>query len=401
MIDHSTINILVLDDEPFMLKVLAHMLGRLGFKRVATAASGRSALGALNSANPPDLILCDLNMPEMDGIEFIRKLVEHNYAGSLILFSGEDDRLLQTADKLVRAHQINLLGHLTKPVAPERLWQLLGRWCAPAPKVRQTAPPPLGAHELRRAIANGELLNYYQPKVAVATGRVTGVEALVRWQHPFHGMLYPDAFIALAEEHELIDALTRTVFCAALAQARRWADDGLELRMAINVSMSNLNSLDFLDFITDEAARHGIAPQNIILEVTESRLMQDVRAPLEILTRLRLKRFLLSIDDFGTGHSSFAHLRDIPFDELKVERGFVHGAFGNPTVRAILEASIGLAKRLGLQVVAEGVEDEADWQFLRQTGCDLAQGYFIARPMPASEFPAWLDQWRRKQSELS
>lgn len=399
MVDHSAINILVLDDEPFMLKVLVHMLGQLDFNRVATAGSGRCALAALASANPPDLILCDLNMPEMDGIEFIRKLVDHNYSGSLILFSGEDGRLLQTAEKLVRAHQIDLLGHLTKPIAQDRLAQLLGRWRPTAPKLQPATPAPLGADELRRAIAHGELLNYYQPKVAVATGRVTGVEALVRWQHPLHGMLFPDAFIALAEEHALIDALTRTVFCAALAQARRWADAGLALRVAINVSMNNLNSLDFLDFITDEAAKHGIAPHNIILEVTESRLMQDVRAPLEILGRLRLRRFRLSIDDFGTGHSSFAHLRDIPFDELKVDRGFVHGASANPTVRAILEASIGLAKQLGLEVVAEGVEDEADWQFLRQTGCDLAQGYFIARPMPASALPAWVEQWRRKQPE--
>lgn len=400
MIDHSAINILVLDDEPFMLEVLLHMLGRLGFDRVTAADNGAGALATLASAQPPNLILCDLNMPHMDGVEFIRKLGEYDYRGSLIVVSGEDARLLQSVEKLVHAHRIDLLGYLTKPVAPDRLARLIGNWRPPATQASAAPHAGASAAELRAALANGELVNYYQPKVEVATGRVTGVEALVRWQHPRHGMLFPDSFIALAEEHALIDALTRTVFSATLAQARRWADAGLELRVAVNVSMHNLDSLDFLAFITDEAARHRIAPQNIILEVTESRLMQDVRAPLEILTRLRLRRFCLSIDDFGTGHSSFAQLRDIPFDELKIDRGFVHGAGTDPTVRAIFEASLGLARRLGLDVVAEGVEDGADWRVLVETGCKLAQGYYIGRPMPADALPAWMAQWQSGQAWL-
>ncbi len=393
MIDHSAVNILVLDDEPFMLKVIAHILGRLGFSQVATASDGQRALDLLGSATPPGLILCDLNMPEMDGIEFIRKLVEQGYHGGLILVSGEDARLLQTTAKLARAHRIDLLGQLHKPFSPGQLAELISGWhpCeAATPAAAATAP---GAGELRRAIADGELELHYQPKVALASGRVTGVEALVRWQHPHLGLLMPDRFIGMAEEHGVIDALTRWVFDAALAQARRWADDGLDLRIAVNVSMANLHCIGFLDFMTDAAAKHGIAPHKIILEVTESRLMQDVRAPLEILGRLRLRRFRLSIDDFGTGHSSFAQLRDIPFDELKIERGFVRGAAGNPTLRAIYEASLGLARQLGLEVVAEGIEDQQDWDFVRDSGCDLAQGYFIAWPMPAAAFAGWVVDW--------
>lgn len=399
MVDHSAVNILVLDDEPFMLKVILHMLGQLGFSHVATTSNGQRALHMLSSATPPNLILCDLNMPEMDGIEFIRKLVEQDYHGSLILVSGEDARVLETAARLARAHRIDLLGQLHKPVLPDELAQLIDSWRPAEPDAAACPTTLIDAGELRRAIANGELVNHYQPKVALASGRVTGVEALVRWQHPRLGLLMPDRFISVAEEHGVIDELTRWVVTDALAQAGRWADDGLDLRIAINLSMLNLGSLDLLDFMTDAAARHHIAPQKIILEVTESRLMQDVRAPLEILGRLRLRRFRLSIDDFGTGHSSFAQLRDIPFDELKIDRGFVRGAADNPTVRAIYQASLGLAKQLGLEVVAEGVEDLQDWNFVRASGCDLAQGYFIARPMPASAFPAWLAHWRATQGE--
>lgn len=397
MIDHSAINILALDDEPFVLEVLLHMLRRLGFDRVAGADNGASALATLASAQPPNLILCDLNMPGMDGVEFIRKLGEHDYRGGLIVVSGENTRLLQSVEKLVHAHRIDLLGYLTKPVARDSLARLIGKWRTPAAAPGSAPRPDAGVADLRAALANGELINHYQPKVDVTTGRVIGVEALVRWLHPRHGMLLPDSFVALAEEHGLIDGLTRNVFSAALAQARRWADAGLDLRMAVNVSMNNLDSLDFLAYITAEAARFCIAPHNIILEVTESRLMQDVRAPLEILTRLRLRRFCLSIDDFGTGHSSFARLRDIPFDELKIDRGFVHGAGADPTVRAVFEASLGVARQLGLDVVAEGVEDDADWRFLVETGCKLAQGYHIGRPMSASALPAWMAQWQSRQ----
>jgi EAL domain-containing protein (putative c-di-GMP-specific phosphodiesterase class I) len=178
--------------------------------------------------------------------------------------------------------------------------------------------------------------------------------------------------------------LTRVVIDEAFTQAKIWQDGGLQLHVAINISMDNLVSLEFVDYMTTAASAAGIAPDGIVLEVAESQLMTDMSIPLEILTRLRLKRFSLSIDDFGTGHSSFTQLRNIPFDELKMDQGFVHGAASNDTLRAIYGASLNPAKHLGMKTVAEGVEDRADWDFLRTTECDLAQGYFIARPMLAA-----------------
>jgi len=400
MIEKSAIRILVLDDEPFMLKLLTHMLARLEFTLVTACKSGRVALESFASPNGrPDLILLDLNMPEMDGVEFVRKLVEHHYAGSLILVSGEDERMLQTAVKLVQAHKIAVLGHLHKPVKPEGLAALLEKWTPLSPGRSRAAKKVYGQDEVRAAISNGELVNYYQPKVAVATGEVAGVETLVRWRHPRDGMVPPDQFIGVAEAHGMIDDLTRAVLTGALAQAKVWQEAGLTLRVAVNVSMDNLASLDFPDFVAGLAVKAGVAPQQVVLEVTESRLMQDTQAALEILSRLRLKRFHLSIDDFGTGHSSLAQLRDIPFDELKIDQSFVHGAWANETLRAMYDASLGLARQLGMEVVAEGVEDRDDWNLLRRTGCDLAQGYFIARPMPADDLPGWIKVWQVRVAE--
>ncbi|WP_295990681.1 EAL domain-containing response regulator [Rugamonas sp.] len=387
----TQLRILVLDDEPFMVKLLVHMLERQGCVNVVAASDGAAALAMVRGAAPPDLILCDLNMPEMDGIEFIRML-GHAYAGSLILVSGEDRRLLLTAEKLAGAHHIRLLGHLTKPVLPDQLETLLGRWRPAPPRRAPAASAPYTAEELGLAIERGQLLNHYQPQVRVASGRVMGVEALVRWDHPRDGLVGPQYFITLAEEHGLIDALTRTVLTAALAQVRRWSDAGLDLRVSVNVSMLNLDSLDFFDFITGESQKFGVAPENIVLEVTETRLMQDPRAPLEVIARLRLRRFRLAIDDFGTGHASFAQLRDIPFDELKIDRGFVHAAWTDATTHAIHDASVGIARKLGLEVLAEGVEDEDDWRYIQRSGCDLAQGYFIARPMAAAAVLAWVGE---------
>lgn len=387
----STIRVLVLDDEPFMLKLLGHMLADLGFTSATTHDNGATALECFDThANPPNLILLDLQMPEMDGIEFVRKLVEHNYTGNLILVSGEDERVLQMAEKLIQAHWITVLGHLDKPVLLARLTELMEKsvhmHAAP-----QSTTHAYGADELRTAIDAGELVNYYQPKVAVPTGAIVGVETLVRWRHPVDGSVFPDQFIGIAEDHGLIDDLTRVVLKGAMAQSKAWQQAGLRLRTAVNVSMDNLSSVAFADFVAGAATAAGVAPQDIVLELTESRLMLDQRAPPEALTRLRLKRFRLSIDDFGTGHSSLTQLRNIPFDELKIDQSFVRGAWPDDTARAIYDASLNLGKQLGMTVIAEGVEGRDDWDFVRRTQCDMAQGFFIGRPMPAADLPGWIE----------
>lgn len=308
--------------------------------------------------------------------------------------------MLQTVEKLVHAHQISVLGHLQKPIKPEALFALLANWAPSCPHNPSLATVIYHANQVSAAIIQGELVNYYQPQVDVASGKVVGVECLVRWLHPHVGLVHPEHFISVAEDHGLIDDLTHIVIDNAFAQAKIWQDNGLCLRVAVNVSMDNLAKLEFVDYLMAAVATAGIVPDGITLEVTESRLMKGLSVPLEILTRLRLKGFGLSIDDFGTGHSSLAQLRSIPFNELKVDKGFVHGIARDRTLRAIYDASLGLAKHLGMTMVAEGVEERADWDLLRSTGCDQAQGYFIAQPMTADEIPAWIITWEASFEKL-
>ena len=385
--------ILLLDDEPLLLRVLALALNACGYRSITSCANAADALLRLDDAALPpiELIFCDLNMPGMDGVQFVRALGERGWQGSLVLISGEERRTVDTVARLASAHRLDLLGQMPKPVVRAQLVELLERW-----RTRQPAPGP-GAQagevepgELRRALAAGEFVNVYQPKMAFAGGGIEGVEALVRWQHPLAGIIYPDRFIGVAERHGLIDALTQAVCARALADASDWQRQGLGLSVAINVSMDSLRDLDFPERIAAEVRRAAFNPAQLVLELTESRLPPNPVVLLDTLTRLRLKRYRLSIDDFGTGYSTLAQLRDIPFDELKIDRGFVHRAHADPARGAILAASLGMAHQLGLRTVAEGIEDAADWQHVQRLGCDLGQGYHIARPMPPAALPAWV-----------
>ncbi len=392
--------ILLIDDEVFALKLLIHQLAGLGLREVTPVSGGAEALALIARGGRFDVILSDLQMPGMDGVEFVRALTQSGYDGELVLVSGEDKRILKTAEQLARAHGLRVLGRLRKPVAPERLAEVLAHRADAVASRPRTEGRCYGPDELRQAIAAGELVCHCQPKVSLASGALTGVEILVRWQHPADGLVFPDRFISVAEEHGLIDDLTRAVLRDALRQARLWFDAGHEMHVAVNVSMDNLENLDFPDYVAAAAQEMDVSLSSMVLEVTESRLMKDMRAPLDILARLRLKRVDLSIDDFGTGHSSLAQLRDLPFNELKIDRSFVRGACRDAQLAAICDASLDIARKLGMRSVAEGVEDVDDWNFLRAHGCDIAQGYFIARPMPMAALADWLPEWKRHCIEL-
>lgn len=396
----STVKILLVDDEPFALKLLTRQLASLGYTEVVTREVASEALALLTAGEPIDLVMCDLQMPEMDGIEFMRHLGGVGYKGALVLVSGEDVRILHTAQMVAQSHNLNVLGALRKPIPPSELTRVLAGLAESVAEEPSRVTKSYTPGELEHGIRTGQLVNHYQPKVDIASGAFYGVESLVRWAHPSDGLVFPDQFIAAAEEHGLINQLTDAVMTNTLRQTRQWQEEGFEINVAVNVSMDNLATVEFPDRVAAEARKEGVSLNRLSLEVTESRLMRDPRAALDILTRLRLKRIGLSVDDFGTGYSSLAQLRDIPFDELKVDRGFVHGACHNPHLRGIFEASLGMAKHLGMRTVAEGVEDEADWEFLRLTGCDLAQGYFISRPIPADRLTTWLAAWEIRRPGL-
>ena len=394
-------DILLVDDDPFMLGLQSRMLRAMGYSTVSTVGSALAALDSLqNRERVADVIICDLNMPGMDGVEFLQALNAGPYAGSVILLSGEGARIMHTVQKLLSGGGLTILGALEKPARPDALRALLDRWSPLAVATRARVPLPIGGGELWRAIEERQWVLHYQPKVDLMTGGLSGVEALVRWNHPQHGLVFPDSFIAMAEQCGAIDRLTDWVLREAADQFARWAARGLLIPVAVNVSMDNLRRPDFARRVANIVSEAGVAPPNITFEITESRAMSPSPAPLESLVRLRLQRFKLAIDDFGTGHSSLAQLRDVPFTELKIDRGFVHGAHSNQFIRPMLDGSIGIAKRLGMLSVAEGVETEQDWLLLRQLGCDMAQGYFIGRPIAAEQIDDWMTDWQGRRQHL-
>jgi EAL domain-containing protein (putative c-di-GMP-specific phosphodiesterase class I)/DNA-binding NarL/FixJ family response regulator len=397
--DTKPLRIVVVDDEPFMLKLLVRMLARLGHMNAVACNGAEEGLRQVTASDGgADLIFLDINMPGTDGIEFIRRLVDCHYTGGVVLVSGESNRTLQSVERLLEAHRLKSLGCLQKPVQLADAERLMGRLKPQAimPASGRAAKRPFGLDELRAAVAQDRIVYHYQPQVDLRTREIVGAESLVRLMDATGNLVLPERFIALAEEHGLIGDLTWHVLAAAMKQAKRWRLAGHAINIAVNVSMDDLSALDFPDNAASLAGSLGVEPGAITLEVTETKVMSRLSTVLDVLTRLRLKRFRLSIDDFGTGHSSLAQLRDLPFDELKIDRGFVDGASKNTTLRAICTASLRMAQQLKMQVVAEGVESADDWDMLHDLGCDTAQGYMVARPMAAHEFERWMCTWRAR-----
>jgi diguanylate cyclase (GGDEF)-like protein len=268
------------------------------------------------------------------------------------------------------------------------------------PAVDQHSPRRLALLAgLRRAAQRDELVLHYQPKADLHSGQVLGVEALVRWRHPKHGLLSPGEFIPLAERTGLIHPLTRWVLDAALDQAAQWHRAGFRLSVAVNVSTRCLLDPTFPDQVAERLAAWQLPAGSLVLEVTESAVMADPALALDVLGRLHILGVGLAVDDFGTGYSSMAYLKDLPVDELKIDRSFVSHMATSPSDAVIVRSTIDLGHNLGLRVVAEGVETQHVWEELTALGCDTAQGYYLSRPMPAADLERQLREATHANAE--
>ncbi len=251
---------------------------------------------------------------------------------------------------------------------------------------------------LREAIDHEQLQVYYQPKVRLSDERVLGAEALVRWFHPEHGFMSPDVFVAIAERTGLISSLTRFVARTAIAQCKEWDENGYDLSIAVNLSAVSLLDMSTPELFADLLAEYELDPAKLVLEITETTIMEPARS-MAAIERLAALGVQLSIDDFGTGYSSLSHLQRLPVQEIKVDRSFVMTMGANESDAAIVKSIVELGHNLGLRVVAEGVEDRVSWDLLARQGCDVAQGYFMSRPIPADAFSEWLHGWEPKRVE--
>ena len=386
---------LVVDDSRSTRQEMSRMLYGLGFARVIEAEEGRSALAVLDEDKSIDFLLTDLNMPVMDGVELLTE-VEKRYARKMFVavMSSVDAGLLSTVREIAENSEFVLVAILPKPVSTESLAQALGRidpnrHGSFAPRHQQHT---FGAEDFRQALASGQIVSYYQPKIEVATRRVCGMEALARWLHPDLGVVPPMAFIDFIEAGEMAHPHFFHQVGQAMEMLRQTDSIVFGLSVNINLPVALLVVPNLVDDLLAQVLRKGINPDRVVLEVTETSVMSNLKACLSTLTRMRLKGFRIAMDDYGTGYSSMQQLAKCPFTELKIDRSFVHDASRNRKLLSIMTAALGICQQLNLTSVAEGVEDEGDWNQVVALGCNLAQGYHISRPLPPKELIHFLNR---------
>jgi len=386
--------ILVVDDDEFQRDVIGAQLAGLGWQDVVFADSGQAALDLYaEQGERIGLLISDLSMPDMDGLVLMRHLVERHFAAPVVLLSGVHDEILGSAASLAAAHGLNILGVLAKPCNPTALAEMLGRIndntgaTGNSPQTEALTPARLAL-----ALAQQAFVPWYQPKLDVRTGWAVGVEALARWTPPGAAPISPARFIPALEAAGLIDELFFSIARQAAVDLVQWRKNGLQLKVAINLSMDTAHNLEVPDRLGRIVQEAGLQPADFVIEVTESRLMMDRSVAMETITRLSLMGFALSIDDFGTGYSSLVQLIDLPFRELKIDGSFVQRSDNERKAQAIVRIAILLGQQLGMNVIAEGVETQAQLDFVRNNGCHHVQGYFFAKPMPMQTATQWLSQ---------
>lgn len=383
--------LIVIDDEADLAGFVCDVAEQAGFK---TEQYNDAELFRTQYDKSATVIVLDLIMPEVDGIEIIRFLAETGSDALLVLMSGFDSSVLHSAQKLAAEQGLNIVGSLNKPFRHDELHQLLSQLSIlPKHHISNIKTQPLSASELSDAMANNRIVMHYQPKVGLnGNDSFASVEALVRCQRPGVGLIGPDSFISTAEQHGLIDDLTWLVLEQVMQQYRTWREQGLNIQIAVNMSTSTLKELDLPEKMGNLAQKHGVDPSQIILEVTETSLMQELTKSLDILTRLRIKGFQLSIDDFGTGYSSMVQLHRAPFSEIKIDRSFISEMVDDTEATTIVETIIMLGHKLNMKVVAEGVETDSCLEKLTALSCDQAQGFLFSKPLPGYKIFSWFSQ---------
>lgn len=374
-----TCSVYILDDDPQYTQLLR------GICRTCQldAVTFTTATQFLKDIPREGILVLDLKMPSCDGIDVIRELAACHSTLKLILVSGYDSGVLNSAKTLAEACDLPVVAVFNKPIQVNSFREALNKALQVDSKVTQfpATKTTVSVEELSKAIDNNELFLQYQPQYNLKLDAIVGFEALVRWQHSEFGVLYPDSFIELAEKHQLISGITRRVLIMAFEQLSIWLQSGENWHVSVNISANDLAQINLPEYLCELQKKYNVPSSNMMLELTESAATGSMINALDILNRLRLRGFSLSVDDFGTSYSSLSKLHDAPFNELKIDRKFITDLKTDDKSLAIAKTCTTLAKMLNMQVVAEGVEDQETMEILRGLDCDLIQGYYISKPL--------------------
>jgi EAL domain-containing protein (putative c-di-GMP-specific phosphodiesterase class I)/CheY-like chemotaxis protein len=375
-------HLLVLDDDPDMCAFVVHAGASTGYE-----AASSTTFEIFKAGLRPDtsVVVLDLMMPDIDGIQVLRYLGSQNCTSEIILISGYDKKVLKVAGQLARALGLNVRASIQKPIRLSQLQEILARRSdakRQSPTGRASGESFADLESIRRAITDNQLLVHYQPQFNIRTRELAGVEALARWQHPTKGILPAGVFIEAFEAAGLIDELTWVVIKRILADRRAWGSGDARVAVSMNISALSLRDLSLPEKLLTVITDQGGVPSDFIFEITESGLIRELHTALDILARLRLKGFELSIDDFGTGYAMMQQLQRVPAKELKLDMTFVQSMLTDESANTIVRKTLELAHDLDMHVVAEGVETARQLSTLFEYGCDVAQGYLLGRPGP-------------------
>jgi len=385
---------LIIDDDPIFHLVAEEALRALGAEDISFADDGVIGLNMITqSPTRFDLVICDLQMPNLDGISVLRELGRIAFKGALIIVSSEEEDLIGLVRRMAQMVGVRVLGTVRKPLTVDSLRTILVKSDDTTVHAEAT---PVTRHALKTVISENRLVPFYQPKVDLRANQLCGVEVLTRVigddGHPSD----PTMMLRAAEQYDLMMPLTMAVIKHTVADYARFKSQRCDLEFAINLSPSMLTDLDLPEALTDICSGANIDTTRVTLEITEDQFIEYKANVLEVLSRLRLRGFRLSIDDFGTGATSIEQLRLFPFNELKIDKTFVSSALEDPFAKTTVETSIRLAAMLQMSVVAEGVETLDQLAFVRKTGANIAQGYLFSKPLPADELMNWISKFDPK-----
>jgi EAL domain-containing protein (putative c-di-GMP-specific phosphodiesterase class I) len=391
-------HLLVVDDQRLDRAIATHAATRAGFLVTGVGSIGETR-ELLEKGDRFDFVIIDLSLGSQDGLEVLPLIARFNSTAVVVLASGFDGRILASSQRLASGLGLRVAGILRKPILPTALQRLL-RQAPHSQSAGADTALPIPAEQIGLAIAAGQIIPWFQPKASLATGAIVGAEALARWVRADGRLVSPAAFIPVIEQSGLIAALTDTILDQALIACARWRQNRPDCRVAVNVSPLLLDDPGLTDRVEQTLQTHGVPPGALVLEITEGTGIPDTPCATEILTRLRIRGVNLSVDDFGTGHSSPLSLARMPFNEMKIDQAFVREAIYNRDSRKVVRASASLGRELGLNVVAEGVETAAIEQLVQEAGCHIGQGWLYGRAVPPEIFQAQMEETSMEQASM-